>query len=83
MILAIQRGEEALRMTPDLLPVLKEAGVVDSGGKGLLFIYQGFLMAMNGELSLDALPKEEKVEEKDLGETANFDQFSAEDIQFG
>ena len=83
MILSIQKGEEALRMTPDLLPVLKEAGVVDSGGKGLLFIYHGFLMAMNGEVELEALPVEEKTAEKETGETANFDQFSAEDIQFG
>lgn len=83
MILAIQKGEEALKKTPDLLPVLKEAGVVDSGGKGLLFIYQGFLMAMNGDVNLEALPVEEKVEEKEAEETAGFDQFSAEDIQFG
>jgi DAK2 domain fusion protein YloV len=83
MILVIQKGEEALKKTPDLLPVLKEAGVVDSGGKGLLFIYQGFLMAMNGDVNLEALPVEEKVEEKETEETASFDQFSAEDIEFG
>lgn len=83
MILAIQKGEEALRMTPDLLPVLKEAGVVDSGGKGLLFIYHGFLMAINGELELEPLSVEDAVEEKEAEEIANFDQFSAEDIQFG
>ena len=83
MILSIQKGEEALKMTPDLLPVLKEAGVVDSGGKGLMFIYHGFLMAMNGEVVLNELPVEEKPEEKELSETANFSEFSAEDIQFG
>ena len=83
MILCIQKGEDALRITPDLLPVLKEAGVVDSGGKGLLFIYHGFLMAMNGEMDLEALPAEEKPAERETAETANFDQFSAEDIQFG
>ena len=83
MILAIQKGEEALKMTPDLLPVLKEAGVVDSGGKGMMFIYHGFLMAMNGEVDLEQLPAEEKAEEKEVGEAANFEQFSAEEIQFG
>jgi len=83
MTLAIQKGEEALKMTPDLLPVLKEAGVVDSGGKGLLFIYHGFLMAMNGELELEAVAPEEKPAEAAQEEAANFDQFSAEDIQFG
>ena len=83
MILAIQKGEDALRMTPDLLPVLKEAGVVDSGGKGLLFIYHGFLKAMNGEVDLETLPVEEKPAEKETAEAANFSEFSAEDIQFG
>ena len=83
MIRVIQKGEEALKITPDLLPVLKEAGVVDSGGKGLLFIYHGFLMAMNGELDLGALPVAEKAEEKAADEAASFDQFSTEDIQFG
>ena len=83
MILCLQRGEEALKLTPDLLPVLKEAGVVDSGGKGLLFIYHGFLMAMNGEVDLEALPVEEKPAEKEVEGSANFSEFSAEDIQFG
>ena len=83
MITCIQKGEEALRLTPDLLPVLKEAGVVDSGGKGLLFIYHGFLMAMNGEMDIEELPAEEKPAEKETSEAANFAEFSAEDIQFG
>ena len=83
MILSLQKGEEALKMTPDMLPVLKEAGVVDSGGKGLLFIYHGFLMAMNGEVDLTKQLPEEKPEEREIGESANFDQFSTEDIQFG
>ena len=83
MITCIQKGEEALRLTPDLLPVLKEAGVVDSGGKGLLFIYHGFLMAMNGEMDLEEAPVEEKPAEKETSEAANFAEFSAEDIQFG
>lgn len=39
----------ALDKTPDMLPVLKEVGVVDSGGQGLLFIYEGFLSAITGE----------------------------------
>lgn len=53
----IERGEAALRLTPDLLPVLKEAGVVDSGGKGLLTIFRGFKMALDGE-EVDDLPEE-------------------------
>lgn len=37
------RAHEALQRTPDLLPVLKQVGVVDSGGQGLVFIYEGFV----------------------------------------
>lgn len=47
--LMVEEGERALLKTPDLLPVLKEAGVIDSGGKGLLTIYRGFKMAIDGE----------------------------------
>jgi DAK2 domain fusion protein YloV len=49
MKLLIKRGEETLEKTPDYLPVLKQAGVVDAGGKGLLFILQGCLDAMEGK----------------------------------
>ena len=45
----IKRGEEALAETPELLPVLKKAGVVDAGGMGLLCVYRGFLSVLNGE----------------------------------
>ena len=46
--LMMRSGEEILKRTPDMLPVLKQAGVVDSGGKGLLIIYSGFLAALTG-----------------------------------
>lgn len=42
-------AEKALAKTPELLPVLKQVGVVDSGGKGLLSVYEGFLAALKGE----------------------------------
>lgn len=45
----IRNGEEILARTPDMLPVLKDAGVVDSGGKGLIFLYRGFKMALDGD----------------------------------
>ena len=38
----IEAGEEMLRKTPEMLPVLKQAGVVDAGGRGLLVVFQGF-----------------------------------------
>ncbi|HCY6953728.1 TPA: fatty acid kinase catalytic subunit FakA [Staphylococcus aureus] len=45
----IVKANESLENTPNLLAVLKEVGVVDSGGKGLLCIYEGFLKALKGE----------------------------------
>ena len=45
----IQEGERALSLTPEMLPVLKKAGVVDSGGVGLMTIVKGFLAALTGE----------------------------------
>ncbi|CAM2863446.1 Dihydroxyacetone kinase family protein [Streptococcus acidominimus] len=46
---ALEGAKAALAKTPDLLPVLKEVGVVDSGGQGLVYIYEGFLSALTGE----------------------------------
>jgi DAK2 domain fusion protein YloV len=51
MAAVVKGAKRALAKTPDLLPVLKEVGVVDSGGQGLLFIYEGFLEALSGEFS--------------------------------
>lgn len=45
----LDQGEKTLAKTPEMLPILKEAGVVDAGGKGLLTIYRGFKMALDGE----------------------------------
>src|ERR1051325_6070217 len=46
---AVKAADEAVQSTPDLLPVLKQAGVVDSGGKGLFFILEGMLRHGRGE----------------------------------
>jgi len=45
----LQKAEEVLLTTPELLPVLKEAGVVDSGGQGLVEIIRGIVLCMKGE----------------------------------
>lgn len=50
----LKGGKRALAKTPDLLPVLKEVGVVDSGGQGLVFIYEGFHGALTGNFEADA-----------------------------
>ena len=46
---AVRAADEAVKKTPEMLPVLKQAGVVDSGGKGLFFILEGMLRHVYGE----------------------------------
>ncbi len=46
---ALAKGEETLARTPDMLPTLKQAGVVDAGGKGFLVILEGWLAALTGK----------------------------------
>lgn len=61
----IECGDDALEHTPDLLPVLKQAGVVDSGGQGLMQFMKGALMGLNGEVSGEVVfsprPKTNKI----------------------
>ncbi|MBR4658375.1 MAG: DAK2 domain-containing protein [Clostridia bacterium] len=82
----LEGGEIALKKTPELLPVLKEAGVLDSGGTGLLTIFRGFMLAANGEepedLDLTALTSAEAQNDY----SSNEDIIAAtnvEDIKFG
>ncbi len=53
MTAVVKGAKRALAKTPDLLAVLKEVGVVDSGGQGLVFIYEGFREGLSGEISSD------------------------------
>ncbi len=46
---AVRRGRQSLAHTPELLPILKKAGVVDSGGQGLLILFEGMLKQAQGE----------------------------------
>ena len=79
----LEVGQEALDNTPNLLPVLKEAGVVDSGGFGLLTVYRGFKAVLMGE-DLPDIEEDTKPEEEELDEEgANLDHFSTDDIEFG
>ncbi|RVU71640.1 DAK2 domain-containing protein [Lactobacillus xujianguonis] len=55
----VEGAKKALKTTPDLLPVLKQVGVVDSGGQGLLFIYEGFLEGLLGENFADQYQPDE------------------------
>jgi uncharacterized protein len=78
----IGEAKASLNRTPDLLPVLKEVGVVDSGGQGLVFVYEGFLASLKGEplpekneSSLDDLINAEHHRVQDFMDTS--------DIEFG
>lgn len=58
----LSAAKAALAKTPDLLPVLKEVGVVDSGGQGLVFVYEGFTAALKGE-EIPAATKVDSIED--------------------
>ena len=73
----IDRGNETLAKTPDMLPVLKQAGVVDSGGMGLVFLLQGALNAMSIPGDIEILEKP-----SDTGEGTAAAAFNTDDIKF-
>jgi DAK2 domain fusion protein YloV len=56
----IEAGEDILEKTPDMLPVLKKAGVVDAGGKGLILLFKGMLKGVLGEEIEDEQPLDEE-----------------------
>lgn len=75
----VKAGNESLQRTPDLLPVLKEVGVVDSGGQGLMFVYEGFLAVMKGEAI--AAPKQTNIDDDFINDDHDFgDVVKTEDI---
>ena len=77
-------GEEVLEHTPELLPVLKEAGVVDSGGAGLMAVMEGALRSLRGEkIVLDLELKESGAVSALVGERKNRGEISTADIRFG
>ena len=77
-------GEEVLEHTPELLPVLKEAGVVDSGGAGLMAVMEGALRSLRGEkIVLNLELKESGAVSALVGERKNRGEISTADIRFG
>ena len=79
----IEAGEEMLRKTPEMLPVLKQAGVVDAGGRGLLVVFQGFYHVLIGteDVSL-AFDDKVQVSEEMYSEDAHFDYSDLAEIEF-
>ena len=79
----IDEGERALLLTPELLPVLKEAGVVDSGGKGLVTILRGFKMVIDGEEVDEYVPAPQQNTAEITGNEEGADLEALDDIEFG
>ena len=83
--LTIEEARASLERTPDLLPVLKEVGVVDSGGKGLLCVYEGFLASLRGEelpSKMASLPTLKELVSAEHHKSAQ-SHMNTEDIEFG
>ncbi|USY52710.1 DAK2 domain-containing protein [Bacillus altitudinis] len=83
--LTIEEARASLDRTPDLLPVLKEVGVVDSGGKGLLCVYEGFLASLRGEElppKTASLPTLKELVSAEHHKSAQ-SHMNTEDIEFG
>lgn len=76
----LEKANQVLEKTPELLPVLKNAGVVDAGGKGLVCILEGMFLSMKSGKVLELREKIEEVEEE-----ANMEAmfFSHEELEFG
>ncbi|MEY8819777.1 DAK2 domain-containing protein [Bacillus subtilis] len=84
MIAVTEEAEASLNRTPELLPVLKEVGVVDSGGKGLLCVYEGFLASLKGETvpQKAVLPSLDDMVSAEHHKSAQ-SMMNTEDIEFG
>jgi len=77
---ALAQGQAALDNTPNQLPVLKQAGVVDAGGKGFLLIMEGGLKALRGEITETV--QTEPVKAAPVGEPGRQDLASLQNIPF-
>ena len=76
-------AQASLKRTPDLLPILKEVGVVDSGGQGLVCVYQGFVAALKGEKIEGLESVETNVVDMQFEDNHDMDFMSPEDIVYG
>lgn len=79
MELVIAEANVSLDTTPNLLPALKEAGVVDSGGKGLIIFYEGMLESLKGNF-IELLKVKNDAQNVEIKTT---EYINSEDIKFG
>ncbi len=75
-------GEEILKMTPEMLPVLKKAGVVDAGGRGLLVVLTGFLKVISGDESELEISFEDQTAQDATASNATVDYNDLANIEF-
>jgi len=78
----IEHGNEVLKRTPEMLPVLKQAGVVDAGGKGLLYLLEGALEAISDEKRSLVAPEKSQVVEVEVKKRKR-EHIDTDDIEFG
>ena len=76
-------AQESLKRTAELVPILKEVGVVDSGGQGLVCVYQGFVAALKGEEIEGLDTVETNVVDMQFEDDHDMDFMSPEDIVYG
>ena len=77
----LETGEEILKQAPEMLPVLKKAGVVDAGGRGIIIIFTGFYKLLMGEENLEVIFDDEKQSQTVDDVIADIN--NLEDIEFG
>ena len=78
----IEEGEKALALTPELLPVLKKAGVVDSGGVGLMTIIKGFASELTGEEIDESITEFEPQQDADFGDNSSIINMELGEIEY-
>ena len=76
-------AQASLKRTPELLPILKEVGVVDSGGQGLVCVYQGFVAALKGEKIEGLEAVETNLVDMQFEDNHDMDFMNPEDIVYG
>ena len=79
----LENAEKALAATPEMLPVLKQTGVVDAGGAGFCCVLQGMMAALEGKPYVAQNAPASESDAPAEPEGANFSDFNSEDITFG
>lgn len=77
-----RKGQEALAKTPDLLPVLKQAGVVDAGGQGFLVILSAWIAVLEGTFAGEIKSEQTTAETAETGEPTAREFVLVEDLEY-